>query len=340
MKQKIVGYGELLLRLTPSPRGHLIDQAHSLDMSFAGAEANILADLSLLGHRSQFVSALPNNVIGRKAEQFLKKYGLDTEEINWDDNRLGTYYIEHGHSIRATRVTYDRKDSSVCYFDMNENDWGRILQDASYLILTGVTSALSSICHQNLLKGLKSARNLDVQIVFDLNYRRSLWSRAEAKKAFLDILPYINILVGNVGSAMDVFDIQGQRWSGFDELCDATLRSANELQELGDFDTIAMTMRIQNSASQNTLGGMIINDDGVNCSQAINVNVVDRIGGGDAFVAGLIHGMTTDWKPSKIIEFANACYAATHTIEGDINLLGESELLAIAEGEVKGFTKR
>lgn len=340
MKNKIVGYGELLLRLTPSERGHLIEQAHTLNMSFAGAEANILSDLSNLGHDSQFVSAFPNNVIGRKAEQFLKSFGVGTQEIHWDDNRLGSYFIEHGHSIRGTRVTYDRKNSSVCHFVVNENDWDRILKDAHYFILTGVTSALSPICHQNILRGLKCAQKLGLEIIFDLNYRRSLWSREEASKAFLEILPFVNTLVGNIGSANDIFDIEIQEWSDFDELCESTIMAANALREYGNFDTVAMTMRIQKSASMNTLGGLILDYSGVFKSQAIEVGVVDRIGGGDAFAAGLIHGMIKDWDASDIIQFANACYAATHTLEGDINVLSELELLEIAGGQLKGYAKR
>lgn len=340
VRNKIVGYGELLLRLTPSERGHLIDQAHTLDMSFAGAEANILADLAMLGHHSQFVSSFPENVIGRKAEHFLKSFGVNTDEIHWDNHRLGTYFIEHGQSIRGTRVTYDRKDSSVCHFSLDENEWERILKDARYLVLTGVTSALSPICHENILKGLTCAKDLGVDIVFDLNYRRSLWSHEEAHKAFMDILPFVNILFANVGSAKDVFDIPIMDWNGYEGLCESTLKSANALRGYGDFNAIAMTMRIQKSASQNVLGGLIINNDGEHYSQAIDIDIVDRIGGGDAFVAGAMHGMIHDWMPSKMIQFANACYAATHTLQGDINLMSESDLLAMAEGQLQGFTKR
>ena len=340
VKHKIIGYGELLLRLTPSQHGELIEQSHSLGMSFAGAEANVLADLSNLGHRTQFVSSFPENPIGRKASQFLKQYGIDIQELSWDDKRLGTYFIEHGRSIRGTRVTYDRKNSSVCHHIISKEKWYEIFKDAGYFILTGVTPALSYICRQNILSALQSAKENDVTIVFDLNYRRSLWSGEEAREAFLKILPFVDILIGNVGSAKDVFNISIDKWTDYEDLCAATLTSVKGLQDLGDFDAIAMTMRIQKSASHNLLGGMIVNRETNAYSDLINVDIVDRIGGGDAFTAGIIHGIIRNWEYSQTVKFANACYAATHTLLGDINQFTESELQNIAQGELKGFTKR
>lgn len=340
MKNLIVGYGELLLRLTPSHHGELIEQSHSLGMSFAGAEANILADLSNLGHSTQFVSSFPDNPIGRKAAQFLKQNGIDVEELNWDQRRMGTYFIEHGHSIRGTRVTYDRKDSSVCYNVVSKEKWEEIFKDASYFMLTGVTPALSANCRQNIQTALQSAKENDVTIVFDLNYRRSLWNGEEARKSFIEILPLVDVLVGNVGSAKDVFNIDINKWTDYEGLCSATLNTVKGLQELGEFDVIGMTMRIQKSASQNLLGGMILHRGIAEFSDPIDVDVVDRIGGGDAFTAGMIHGRIKDWEDSKIVQFSNACYAATHTLSGDINQLTERELLNLAEGQLKGYTKR
>lgn len=340
MQNKIVAYGELLLRLTPAEVGALIEQSHSLDMGFAGAEANIIADLALLDHQTTFISAFPNNPIGRKAKQFLQGFGVVTDSILLDQGRMGTYYIEHGSTIRGTRVTYDRANSSVCHAVFSEQDWDSILTDSSHFVLTGITPALSQICRDNIAIALRIAKNKNIKVVFDLNYRRKLWTAAEARESFNTILPQVDILMANTGSAHDVFDIQTPAIDGFNSLEAATAKAIQGLENLGDFDMIAMTMRLQSNASQNVLGGMIKHKGTMYNSQALSIQIVDRLGGGDAFSAAVIHGLIHQWTPQEIVNFASAAFAATQTLKGDINYMTEQELEQIAHGNVQGFVKR
>lgn len=339
MNQTIVGYGELLLRLSPVEHGNLIEQTAALKMEFAGAAANIIADLALLGHTTSFTTALPNNPIGRSANQFLQKIGIQTDKLIWDKGRVGAYYIEHGTSIRGTRVTYDRANSSICHNPISAEQWSIIFENASYFILTGITPALSQICRDNISKALPIAKEKGVKVVFDLNYRRTLWSTAAARTAFESILPFVDILIGNTGSAYDVFGIQTDTVEDYSSLEKASQQAAEQLEKLGNFEWVGMTLRLQKSAHKNLLGGMIKQED--YCfSEPIDVRIVDRLGGGDAFVAAMLHGIIRDWSLKKIVNFGTAAFGATQTLQGDINYLTEEELLSIASGNLKGYVKR
>lgn len=340
MNNKIVGYGELLLRLTPVEYGGLVEQSEALKMGFAGAEANIIADLALLGHATAFVTAFPQNPVGRKANQFLQRYGIDSDSVIWNNGRLGTYYIEHGTSIRGSRVTYDREDSLVTKTTFTTAEWETILQGASYFILTGVTPALSAVCQQTIANALQVCKSLDVKVVFDLNYRRTLWTKEEAKKSFESILPFVNILIGNVGSAYDVFDIKTAEADDYTSLKLSTQQAADALSQLGNFDWIAMTMRLQTNANDNELGGMIKEGNDYFFSPSIETKIIDRLGGGDAFAAAVLHGIIKNWPDQKIVNFANAAFAITQTLHGDINYISEQELRQVASGSVKGHVMR
>lgn len=339
-KDKIVGYGELMLRLSPLEHGSLLEQSDKLKMGFAGAEANILADLSLLGHPTSFVSSFPENPIGRSADLFLKRLGINTESIFWDAGRLGTYYIEHGTSIRATRVTYDRKHSLVTTTIFSTADWETIFAGASLFVLTGITPALSRICKKNIETALDLAREKGIKVAFDLNYRRTLWSAQEARESFENILPKVDILFGNIGAAADVFGFAIPSIHNYEDLKVASELAAKALNSLGDFEYLAMTLRLQQSASNNILGGMIMQGDTYLFSHAITCEIVDRLGGGDAFAAGVLHGIIHEWPLEKTVNFASAAFAGTQTLEGDINYMTEQELLELASGNLSGFVKR
>ena len=340
MKQRITGYGELLLRLTPFEYGNLIEPSDSLKMSFAGAEANIIADLALLGHQTNFITAFPENPLGRKANQFLQGYGVNTSAVIWGNGRLGSYYIEHGSSIRGTRVTYDREESLITKTKISDKEWETIFHEASYFVLTGVTPALSQVCRDNIQNALRIAKSHRVKIIFDLNYRRTLWGEAEAKKSFDAILPFVNILFANIGSAYDVFKINAPAVTDFESLKSATEEVADALSQLGNFEWIAMTMRLQHNANDNELGGMLKKGKDYYFSDSINTKITDRLGGGDAFAAATIHGIVKNWEPNVIANFATAAFAATQTIQGDINYIVEQELLNIASGYIQGHVQR
>ena len=340
MSNRVASFGELLLRLSPIGHEDLIIQSDALEMSFAGSEANILADLSNWGHATQFITALPKNPIGKKAIMFLQQNGVGTKNIRVDQGRMGTYFIEHGTSIRGTQVTYDRENSSIALWDLREDDWEGFLKNSSYFVVTGITPALSASCQKSLFKGLKVAQKLNCKVVFDLNFRRSLWDAKAAQKSFSKILPYVNILLGNVGSINDVFEANIKTKNDFEALNQGTKNAIDFASHLGDFDTIAMTIRQQINATENVLSGMIKEQGKALTSLTIPTIIKDRLGGGDAFAAGILHGKLSAWELQKTLDFATASFAMTQTLKGDINYLSEKEIQSVSEGNFEGHVKR
>jgi 2-dehydro-3-deoxygluconokinase len=340
MSSSFVGYGELLLRMTPKDHGSLIIQSDLLQKGYAGAEANILCDLAHWGHTADFVSAFPPNPLGRGGEQFLNMHGVSSKYTFWDDGRMGSYFIEHGTSIRGTKVTYDRKYSSVTQCVIKTDTWNEILSNAEFFIITGITPALSQICQENLRRALEVAKTNEVKVVFDLNFRRTLWNKNKAKKSFDSILPFVDILIGNIGSAYDVFDIPFGEISDFESLKKVSWSSLEQLDELGNFEAIGMTLRLQKGANKNVLGGLLKIGPTHYYSNPIPTEIVDRLGGGDAFVAGMLHGMINSWDHSRTINFATASFAVTQTLHGDINYCTEEEIESIAGGNTSGYVKR
>lgn len=340
MGKIICGYGELLLRLTPIVHEDLIVQSDALKMDFAGAEANILANLSHWGQTTQLFSALPDNPVGKKAIMFLNQNRIGTQNIYVDKGRMGTYYIEHGTAIRGTQVTYDRQDSLFTKWNLSEKSWETFLEKSSHFVVTGITPALSVDCQKSLLNGLKIAQKINCKVLFDLNFRRSLWSAATAKKSFVEILPYVDILLGNIGSVNDVFDAQIKTKNDFHDLTEATKKAIDFVSQLGNFETIAMTIRQQINATENILGGMVKQGSKIWSSLSIPTNIKDRLGGGDAFAAGILHGKLSNWEIQKTLDFATAAFATTQTLKGDINYLSTKEILSISQGNLKGHVKR
>ncbi len=271
---------------------------------------------------------------------FRNQHGVGTQNIQIDEGRMGTYYIEHGTSIRGTQVTYDRKHSSFSHWNFSEKDWETQLENSSHFVVTGITPALSETCQKSLLNGLKIAQKINCKVVFDLNFRRSLWSVSSAKKSFFEILPYVDILLGNIGSINDVFGAQIKSRNDFDALEEATANALSFASKLGQFETIAMTIRQQVNASENVLGGMVKESDKLWSSLSIPTTIKDRLGGGDAFAAGILHGKLSNWTMQKTLDFATAAFATTQTLKGDINYLGVKEILSVSEGNLKGHLKR
>lgn len=340
MRNRVAGFGELLLRLSPQGHEDLIVQSNALEMSFAGAEANMLADLSHWGHPTQFITALPDNPLGKKAIMFLQQNGVGTKNIKVDEGRMGTYFIEHGTAIRGTQVTYDRKNSSITMWDLSEKEWKDFLKNTSYFVITGITPALSASCQKSLIKGLEIAKRVNCKVVFDLNFRRSLWDAKSAKKSFSKILPFVNILLGNIGSINDVFEANIKTKNDFEALNRGTKNAIEFASHLGNFETIAMTVRQQINATENILGGMIKEGNNVLTSHAVPTTIKDRLGGGDAFGAGILHGKLLGWELEKTLDFATVSFAITQTLKGDINYFSEKEILSVGDGNFKGQVKR
>jgi len=342
MKQnKIICFGEIMLRLTPAYSFERLEQTDLLRMSFAGAESNIATSLAIFQHDVSFVSILPDNPIGNAAINILRRYGVDTTHIIREGNRIGTYFIEAGTSVRPTQVIYDRADSAFSFIKPGQIHWEEVLKDAEYFVLTGITPALSDSCTAAALEAMKIAQKMKVKVCFDFNYRSKLWSRQKAGEVLSAFIEYVNILFCNEGAAFDILGIDltalKNKNTPHEQLYSFL---AKEIAAKGNYDFIALTHRDHHSASDNTWSGVLYNNQEAFYSKQYELKIIDRLGGGDAFAAGIIHGISQGWNNAKTIEFATIAAAIKHTLPGDLNIVSEKEILHVMENDSTGHILR
>lgn len=326
---KVVTFGEIMLRLSPENSQRFL-QTPSFRTYFGGSEANTAAALVQMGIDASFITKLPCNDIADACIKELSGIGVDMSQIARGGQRMGIYYCENGAGIRAGKVIYDRTGSSISEASSEDFEVNRILDGASLFHFTGITPALSDSAAGLTLKFVKAAKEKNISVSCDLNYRSKLWSKEKAGKVMQSLMPYTDILLANDGSVLDVFGIQADN--------DAEL--AENLCGKFGFRYVALTSRNSESADYNTLSGMIYTDGKSYYSPEIPVHIVDRVGGGDAFNAGIIYGILNGLDMQAVINTANAMNAFKHTVEGDYSVFNMEEISAIAAGKADGRIKR
>jgi len=341
MRNRIVTFGEIMLRLAPFNYERIV-QAHTLQATYGGGEANVAASLAQLGHSVSFVTRLPDNPLGDAAVKTMAGYGVDTALIIRGGDRIGIYFLEHGASIRPSRVTYDRSGSSMAEVQPDMLDWPKIFQDAKWFHVTGITPALSESSAATSLAAVKAAKMDGLTVSCDLNYRKKLWTREMAKQVMSGIIDYVDVVIANEEDATDVFGIKADTT----DVTSGQLETehykevAARLKDLADISVVAITLRESISASDNNWSAMLYDGKDYFFSRKYPIHLVDRVGGGDSFGAGLIHGMIKGWKKQEILEFAVAASALKQTIPGDMNPVKEKEVLAVMKGDISGRVQR
>jgi len=338
---KVITFGELMLRL--APEGYLrFVQAERFQATMGGAEANVAVDLACLGARAAFVTKLPAHEIGQLAVNALRRYGVDTEHIIRAGARVGVYYCEKGASQRASKVIYDRAGSAIAGAQPGEFDWDSIFEGADWFHFTGITPALSEGCAALCLEACQAAQRRGVPVSCDLNYRKNLWSREEAGRVMAGLMPYVRLLIANEEDAADVFgihaagsDIEGGKLSreGYADV-------ARQLSERFGIPEIAITLRQSISANDNVWAGMLYSDGECHFSKEYPVHIVDRVGGGDSFGAGLIFATLEGQSAAQRLEFAAAASCLKHSVEGDFNVISADEVRRLAGGSGSGRVQR
>ncbi len=337
----IVTFGEIMMRLAPT--GYLrIGQTKQLDMTFGGGEANVAVSLANFGKHARFVTGLPENDIGDACVGELRRWGVDVSKIIHRPGRMGLYFCEKGASQRPSKVIYDRADSVVSRLDQNDFDWGTILDGAEWFHFTGITPALSDTLADALLIACRTAKEKGIRISCDLNYRKKLWSREKAGEVMAGLMPYVDLLIANEEDAADVFGIHAEGTNITKGSIDLEgYRSvARQLTERFGIKTVAITLRESVSASDNHWSALLYDDGEMYVSKKYSVHIVDRVGGGDSFAAGLIYGMTEGYNKRDALEFAAAASCLKHSIEGDFNLVSVNEVKALAGGDGSGRVQR
>jgi len=330
-------FGEIMLRLVPSGQADRLRTTGLFAVDYAGSESNVAVSLACLGNTVQFITKLPDNPLGQAARQSLDRFGVSTENILEGGNRIGTYFIELGSSIRPSRVVYDRADSAIAGIEKGEFDWEHILKGQKWLHVSGITPALSERCAEECVLAAKTAQKMGVKVSFDLNYRRSLWDDSDiAKNIFDRILEHTDLVFGNIGVLQDVY---GMVFNG-DNPTDRTLDALRKARHLFGVDRLAFTIRDHGSASVNQLGGACISEEEPVVSNSYDIGITDRFGTGDAFAAGFLHALGQGWRQQKCIDFATAAFALKHTMIGDIHTSNEREINSIVEGNTSGHVLR
>ena len=319
---KVLSFGEILLRLA-SPGYTKLFQKDSLDATFCGGEANVAVSLAILGQESSFITKVPNNDVGRAAINSMRYFGVNTSKVIYGSGRLGTYYLEKGASQRPSKVIYDRAYSSIALAEPEEFDWDVILDGVEWFHWTGINPALSKnvadICRQACV----IAKKKGITVSCDLNYRGNLWSSAEAQETMTKLMPYVDVCVANEEDAEKVLGIKAAGTDVENGKLDRNGYKDVALQICDKYGCkyVAITLRQSYSASRNGWSGMLYDATKGETwfSKTYDIQVVDRVGGGDSFTAGLIYALSNGLENEYAINFAVAASCLKHTMEGDYN---------------------
>lgn len=344
MQKKIVTFGEIMLRLA-TPAHLRFGQTSYFEATFGGGEANVAVSLANYGLATEFVSCLPANDIGQAALSTLRKHNVGTSHILRQGERLGIYFLESGAVSRGSKVVYDRAHSAMATLPADSIPWQEVLQEADWFHWTGITPALSQAAADACLQAIQTANALGITVSCDLNYRKNLWQYGKkASEVMPALVAGCDIILGNEEDAEKVFDIHPE---GVDvtkgQLQAAAYQSVCEqlMQQFGRAKKVIITLRGSLSASHNSWSGVLY--DGAQLYEAPTyqiTHIVDRVGGGDAFMAGLIYGLLQYQEDQQALNFAVAASCLKHTISGDFNLVSVEEVEKLMAGDASGRVSR
>ena len=323
--KRVITFGEIMMRLS-TPGFARFTQVDSLNVLYAGSEANVASSLSHFGFSSAHVTRFPNNDLGRAATQTLQRYGVDTQYIIYGDERIGVYFLENGAMQRASRIIYDRFNSAFAHIKRGMLDWETILKDASWFHWTGITPAISQGAADVCYEAIQVARKNNITISGDINYRRNLWQYGKTAREIMPaLIESTDVIVAGI---TDMENCVGISADTFETACASLKKTCPNTKK------ILTTERISISSSHNKLTGMLWNGKKLARSREYDLtHVVDRVGAGDAFMAGSIYAIVNGMDDQSVIEFATAAGAFKHSVEGDVNVASVEEIEALVKGE-------
>ncbi len=343
---KVVTFGEIMVRLGAPDYLKLI-QANRFDVSYAGAEANVAVSLANYGLETDYITCLPDNPIAERCIMDLRGHKVGVDHIQRTGKRMGILYLETGSNARPSKVYYDREDSSIATVVPGSIDWKEILKDATWFHWTGITPALSANAAAECLKAIKSANELGVTVSCDINYRGNLWKYGKtAAEVMPEMVAGSDIILGNEEDCEKVFgikpkDFDASRTNGnidqnsFLSVCQQMMENFPRCKKM------VVTLRGAINANHNTWGGVLYNGKELIESRRYDItDIVDRVGGGDSFMGGLIFGLLHYEDDRKALEFATAASCLKHTLKGDYNWVTVQEVESLMGGDASGRVKR
>ena len=339
--KKVITFGEVMLRLT-APDFLRFSQTNQMIATYGGSEANVAVSLANFGIPTEFVTRLPDNAVARACIASLRANGLGTEGIVFGGKRMGLYFLESGAAFRNSNVVYDREGSSFATLRPGMIDWEKIFSDAGWFHWSGITPAISDKAAELTRLACEAAKRHGVTVSVDLNFRKKLWTKEKAQSVMKPLMKYVDVCIGNEEDA---------------ELClgfkpDADVESGHtdaegykeifrRMSEEFEFSYVISTLRESFSASHNGWKAMIYNGKEFYVSKHYDIDpIVDRVGGGDSFSGGIIHGLLTKPTQGEALEFAVAASALKHTVSGDFNLVSVAEVEVLAGGDASGRVQR
>ncbi len=338
---KVITFGEIMLRLAPEGYYRFV-QAEKYGATYGGGEANVSVSLANFGLDTAFVTKLPKHEIGQAGVNSLRRFGVDTSYIARGGDRVGIYYLEKGASQRPSKVIYDRAGSAIATAKKEDFDWNKIFEDAEWFHFTGITPALGDEIAEICLEACKAAKAKGITVSCDLNYRNKLWSKEKAGEVMAKLCEYVDVCIANEEDANDVFGIKAKdtdvttgkvNHEGYKDV-------AKQLADRFGFKKVAITLRGSISANDNNWAAMLYDGSDYYFSKNYLIHIVDRVGGGDSFGAGLIYSMINNYGSQETIEFAVAASCLKHSIEGDFNMVSVDEVKKLAGGDGSGRVQR
>ena len=328
---KVLTLGEILIRYS-TIKGERLKGASQLMSHYGGSEPNVSIGLSGLGHEVVLLSALPDNPLGLGAIENLNRYGVDTSQVVYSGERVGVYYVEVGAGIRATSVVYDRKRSSVS--ELTSNPWlaEELFKEVDIFHVSGITTALSPELLEITIELMTLAKKNNVKVSFDSNYRSKLWTLAEASSAYQRLLPLVDILSAGKLDAINLMGIKEEAFS--DSEAELTYYYQQMTNMYPNLEVIYSTVREVLSTDENFLKGTFWKNGTLYCSRKFHIPyIIDRIGGGDSFAAGLLNGLLNQASEQEVIDFATGMSVLKHTFTGDSMSISKEEVTSFIQSE-------
>lgn len=343
---KVVTFGEIMVRLGAPDYLKLI-QADRYDVSYAGAEANVAVSLANYGIETDYITCLPDNPIAERCIMDLRGHKVGVDHIQRTGKRMGILYLETGNNARPSKIIYDREDSSIATVQPGSIDWKEVMKNVDWFHWTGITPALSANAATECLQAIKTANELDVTVSCDINYRENLWRYGKkASEVMPELVAGSDIILGNEEDCEKVFGIKPESFDAestdgeidqriFISVCQQMMKKFPRCKKM------AITLRGAINANHNTWGGVLYNGKELFESRRYNItDIVDRVGGGDSFMGGLIFGLLHYNNDKLALEFATAASCLKHTLKGDFNWVTVSEVESLMDGDASGRVKR
>jgi 2-dehydro-3-deoxygluconokinase len=341
---KVVTFGEIMLRLSTTGFTRFV-QSQNLDATYGGGEANVAVSLANYGMESWFITKLPKHEIGQSAVNHLRRFGVHTDAIVRGGDRVGIYFLETGASQRASKVIYDRAHSSISGIKQEEIDWDKVFENANWFHWTGITPAIGNNTQEVLKSACETAKKKGLTISCDLNFRAKMWTEKEAQSVMIPLMECVDVCIANEEDAEKSLGLKSGKTNvekgHLDE--EGYFETARTLKEKYCFSSVAITLRESFSASKNGWSALLLDDK--DCKEPYRsfryeIEIVDRVGGGDSFASGLIYGLLNKQSSKDALEFAVAASCLKHSIPGDFNLVNVDEVEKLLKSGGSGRVER